>query len=118
MRRKKILYIGGWGRSGSTIISNVLGSLEGYVSIGEARYLWDRGIIQDRICGCGENFSKCLFWRDVLREFRAAGPIIDPQKMVKAVGSGAIYKQILTIFTGRRQLLSGHVDAEPIYVSS
>jgi len=34
----KVLYIAGWGRSGSTILDNVLGQLDGCFSTGELNY--------------------------------------------------------------------------------
>jgi hypothetical protein len=33
---------------------------------GEVRYLWQRGLLEDRWCGCGERFTRCPFWQDVL----------------------------------------------------
>ncbi len=27
--------------------------------------MWQRGVVQDERCGCGESFSGCAFWRDV-----------------------------------------------------
>ena len=62
----KVLYIAGSGRSGSTILDNILGELDGFVSAGEVRFLWERGMRDDRTCACGEPFSSCPFWGDVL----------------------------------------------------
>lgn len=62
-----VLYIGGTGRSGSTILANLLGEADGYVSVGELRFLWERGLHEDRLCGCAEPFSQCPFWQTVLR---------------------------------------------------
>lgn len=61
-----VIYVGGTGRSGSTMLANVLGELPGYVSVGEVRFLWQRGIEQNRLCGCGEHFADCPFWNAVL----------------------------------------------------
>lgn len=61
----KIVYIAGWGRSGSTILDNLLGQVDGFVSTGELHNLWDRGILRNRSCGCGTPLSRCPFWRDV-----------------------------------------------------
>ena len=41
--RVRVLYIGGWGRSGSTLLDRVLGQVPGVVSLGEVRELWQRG---------------------------------------------------------------------------
>lgn len=63
----RVLYVGGTGRSGSTVLSTVLGEVPGLVAVGEVRYLWERGVQQDRLCGCGTSFSSCPFWTQVLR---------------------------------------------------
>jgi hypothetical protein len=62
----KVLYIAGWGRSGTTIVDNILGSYDGVFSAGELYYLWRRGIGQKRRCGCGLPLPSCPLWRTVL----------------------------------------------------
>jgi len=62
----KVLYIGGSGRSGTTIIGNILGSARGFVHVGELRYIFDRGLIQNRLCGCSAPFRRCSVWNEVL----------------------------------------------------
>ncbi len=47
-------------------MANALGGLDDAVSVGELRFLWERGVIQNRLCSCGESFADCPFWRDVL----------------------------------------------------
>jgi hypothetical protein len=64
----KVLFISGWGRSGSTLLDNMLGQLDQFVSVGELRYVWDRGLQQNRRCGCGAAFRDCTFWQDVFRD--------------------------------------------------
>lgn len=65
--RVKVLNIIGCGRSGSTILGNTLGQLPGYVHVGELCYVWNRGVVQDALCGCGQAFSECEFWRRVTK---------------------------------------------------
>lgn len=77
-----VLYIGGTGRSGSTMLANVLGEVPGLVSVGEVRFLWQRGILEDRLCGCGTPFSGCDFWGAVLD--RALGPSSSAERAVLA----------------------------------
>jgi hypothetical protein len=60
-----VLYIGGLGRSGSTLLDRMLGQLPGACSVGELGHLWVRGLGNDERCGCGEAFSSCPFWRQV-----------------------------------------------------
>ncbi len=56
------LFIGGWGRSGSTLLSRMLGAVDGYVCVGEIRDVFLRGLVENRVCGCGERFAECEFW--------------------------------------------------------
>ena len=61
----RVVFIGGQGRSGSTLLERALGQLPGVVSIGETVHLWDRGLRDNELCGCGQAFSSCPFWREV-----------------------------------------------------
>ncbi len=61
----RVIYIGGQGRSGSTLLERALGELPGVLSVGEMVHLWDRGLRDDQLCGCGEPFHTCSFWRSV-----------------------------------------------------
>lgn len=65
--RLKVIYLAGSGRSGSTIFDNALGELPGFFSAGELRFVWDRNVRDDRVCGCGEPFSKCPVWQEVMQ---------------------------------------------------
>jgi UDP-N-acetylglucosamine transferase subunit ALG13 len=62
---RRVLYIGGWGRSGSTILDRMLGQVPGFVAVGELRELWQRGLVENRSCGCGAAFRDCPFWTEV-----------------------------------------------------
>src|SRR4030042_3893812 len=61
----KVVYIRGWGRSGSTLLSNILGQIEGLLSIGEIRMIWEDGFIQNKTCECGHSFLECELWKRV-----------------------------------------------------
>jgi Sulfotransferase family len=65
--RPRVLYLGGLGRSGTTVLERVLGELPGACSVGEIVHLWQRGVLDDETCGCGEPFSRCPFWTEVGR---------------------------------------------------
>ena len=62
----KVLFIAGWGRSGSTILSSLLGQLEGFQSIGELQHVWSAGLLRDRLCGCSAPFRECAFWKEAM----------------------------------------------------
>jgi hypothetical protein len=61
----KLLYLGGYSRSGSTLLGRVLGESPDTVCVGETRFLWSRGLLDNVDCGCGEPFRSCPFWRAV-----------------------------------------------------
>lgn len=75
MSQTRVIFILGSGRSGSTLVANLLGSVEGITSVGELRFLWSRGLLQNRKCGCGEPFDVCPFWRDVVADAYAKVPL-------------------------------------------
>lgn len=61
----RVLFIGGLGRSGSTLLERILGELPGVCAMGEVVHLWQRGLADDERCGCGAPFSQCPFWQGV-----------------------------------------------------
>lgn len=62
----KILFIAGAGRSGSTILEKLLGEAGGLAPLGEVRHLWERGVKNNQLCGCGRVFGDCQVWRKIL----------------------------------------------------
>jgi hypothetical protein len=62
-----VLYVGGCQRSGSTLLDRMISQIPGYVSAGEIVHLWARGVKEDELCGCGEDFHACPFWSEVGR---------------------------------------------------
>jgi len=66
MKRIKVLYVAGYTRCGSTLLSRMLGTLPGFVAVGEAAAHFFR--FDDSVnspCGCGLGVNACPFWRDV-----------------------------------------------------
>lgn len=63
--RPVVVYIAGSGRSGTTLLERMIGAIEGYVNVGELIDLARRVHAEDELCGCGEPFSVCPFWREV-----------------------------------------------------
>lgn len=64
-RATQLLFVGGAGRSGSTLLECMLAEVDGVVVLGEVNHLWERGIGNDELCACGQPFSECAFWRQV-----------------------------------------------------
>lgn len=63
--RQTVLFIGGLGRSGSTLVEKMLNELPGTFAVGETIHLWERGIRDAERCGCGEPFADCAHWSAV-----------------------------------------------------
>jgi hypothetical protein len=61
----------------------LLGEVEGFVSAGEVREIWLRGCVEDRPCGCGEPFSRCLFWTQVGKEAFGGWDRIDLDRILR-----------------------------------
>jgi hypothetical protein len=68
--KPRVLYICGWGRSGSTILDRVIGEAPGFVSVGELRSLWDADITV-QLCGCGATVAECALWGPILAAMRS-----------------------------------------------
>jgi hypothetical protein len=62
-----VLYVMGAGRSGSTVLGQALGQLEGIAQAGELASLWHRGLINNEPCGCGLPTRECPFWSEAAR---------------------------------------------------
>jgi UDP-N-acetylglucosamine transferase subunit ALG13 len=65
--RARVVFLGGIGRSGSTLLETLLATTPDVVAVGETVHLWQRGILEDDLCACGEPFLSCPFWTDVGR---------------------------------------------------
>ena len=63
----RLLYICGAGRSGTTLLGHLVAGLPDVRFLGEAYYLADRGLAENRACGCGAAFARCGFWQEAMR---------------------------------------------------
>lgn len=65
MARTTVVYLGGFGRSGSTLVERMLGAVDGWVNVGELVDLARSVARSDELCGCGVPFSTCPVWTEV-----------------------------------------------------
>ncbi len=63
---KKLIYIAGSGKSGSTLLDIILGSNENAFSIGELNFLFRKGLIEKEYCTCKAIVKDCEIWKEVL----------------------------------------------------
>lgn len=66
--KTRVVFVGGYGRSGSTIIDLLLDRVPGIVAVGEFRHLFGRALGDNELCSCGQPFRECPFWSKVLAE--------------------------------------------------
>lgn len=68
----KVLYIAGYGRSGSTLLDIALAQHADVFGAGElltmTRHVWPR----NEYCGCGERIADCEIWSKIMARWRAA----------------------------------------------
>lgn len=71
----RVVYIVGKGRSGSTLLDDVLGTLPGTVSTGELWTLWDADFAfrPGYTCACGRQIHECPVWRPAVERVIGKG---------------------------------------------
>ena len=99
---RRILYIAGAWRSGSTLLGDLLGAALGFCHVGELHHVWSRGLARNWLCGCGEPFRTCGFWRQVIESLgddAEAGRARELEElrlaMARKLGSGANPEDVL-----------------------
>jgi hypothetical protein len=109
----KVLYIAGWGRSGTTLLGNLLGQVDGFVSTGELHQIWRRGLLEGRACGCGLPLRECPVWQ---RTFELGFGGID---RVDARDAMTAMRDVRTRYARRtlRQARAGHLLESCAYAS-
>ncbi len=81
-RGPTVLMLGGFGRSGSTLLERMLGQVPGVTALGETVHLWERGLRDHERCGCGAQFDECAFWSEVGRHAFGGWSEVEPADAV------------------------------------
>lgn len=97
----KVLYIGGAGRSGSTLLDLILGEIPGFFSVGELRSIWDRSIEENQLCGCNHPFRECAFWPQVIQRAYGGVEQVDTARMQALHDRVARFRHIPLLVGGR-----------------
>ncbi len=77
-----VLFIGGLGRSGSTLIEKLLNEVPGMVGVGETVHLWERGVANRERCGCGAPFDECPRWSAIGAEAFGGWDNLDVDRVI------------------------------------
>ena len=104
----KVLYIAGAGRSGTTVLGNILGQTSGLFSAGELCYLWERGPVSNGLCSCGATFTECELWSPVLAKAFAGTNEFDARFMshVQRTSTRPRHLPLMLAHRGRKFLMS------------
>jgi hypothetical protein len=79
----RVVFIGGSGRSGSTLIERVLDQLSGVCSVGETVQIWEQALARAEPCGCGLPLTACPFWAEVGKEAFGGWDELDNDAMIQ-----------------------------------
>jgi hypothetical protein len=60
-------------------MARLLGDVNGFVSVGELRYVWERGFRENHLCECGRPFRGCPFWTEVIDRAFGAFTAVDTE---------------------------------------
>ncbi len=80
--KQPVLFIGGLGRSGTTLVEKLLNELPTTFSVGETVHLWERGVRDNERCGCGQAFDSCPHWQAVGQEAFGGWDNVDLERMI------------------------------------
>ncbi len=64
-----LLYVAGYGRSGSTVLDMLLDSRDGVVGLSEVTHLFQY-LHEGKSCSCGESVLDCQFWAPVIADLK------------------------------------------------
>lgn len=76
----KIIYLYGYGRCGSTILSLLLDRHPDIFSTGELISLPERGWIKNTRCSCKKRADECPFWTQVREIWQENSPVKNPEE--------------------------------------
>jgi len=70
----KVIYVAGYGRSGTTLLSIALGEHPSVFGAGEIHELTRSAWTQNNYCACGAPLQECEFWSAAMRCWLSAAP--------------------------------------------
>jgi hypothetical protein len=100
MEPPKVIYIGGHGRSGTTIADRVLAEVTSGFSAGEIHRFWAYGLARDWTCSCGATLRACEFWGPVLRQSFSKADVSE-EKVLTAWKTVARPRSLLSLWYPR-----------------
>lgn len=78
----KVLYVAGFERSGSTLLTKVVGEMQDTFAAAELRGIWHRSFPTNQECGCGAGFRECELWQEIINDAFGGYDEVDWQWMI------------------------------------
>lgn len=69
----KVLYIAGYGRSGSTILDMTFSMQNNAIGVGELTHIFQH-YTENQRCSCQQPYARCSFWSRVMEQWQAQLP--------------------------------------------
>lgn len=112
----KVVYIVGFARSGTTILGNLLGEIDGFFHMGELCRVWSQAVRARGRCGCENTVAECPFWSRVLSRTLSRDPGGPPHESSDAVPNvnGTSFKQAWEIQKRARSENTWRRDFSPL----
>ena len=70
-----VVYVAGFGRSCSTLLSQAIAQVPGTLAIGEMRNLWTTNFRENQRCSCGTPFNACEVWSEAVTGLKGTTPL-------------------------------------------
>ena len=81
-----LVYIAGYGRSGSTLLDTLLNSHPQIFGAGELFFLF-QNLLENKNCSCGMDMQSCSFWTEVLCRVDDCVTRFDPREAQRVTRS-------------------------------
>jgi hypothetical protein len=99
--RLTVVYIAGTGRSGSTLLDQLLGDYLGAFSCGELNNILKAINSAGEYCSCGKLAGQCGFWSEVVADWRAAVPEFSETEYTALQNRFERIRSLVTPWAGR-----------------
>lgn len=96
--RRRVVYIMGNSRSGSTILDTLLGNHPAIESVGELVNLPELGWQENQYCACGNRARECAFWEQVRQRWLDKTRLADPGEYLRLQNTVGRYRRLLPGF--------------------
>ncbi len=113
MSRQRVLFIGGLGRSGTTLIEKLVNEAPETFAVGETVHLWERGVRDQERCGCAERFAECSHWPEVGRLAFGGWDALNLRRAIDlrwSVDRSRRLPQIMAVHRGRTSLQADQLE--------